>query len=83
MEAGREKGFDVLCALIKVCGTPLTMSMLHRQCWPNFNVLPDGFEGSVYKAMSLLRRDLEVLESRLSKPIIINVRSQGYMMRQL
>lgn len=80
------KSFDLLVQLMIAKGRPLTKSMLFERCWPHWSFLPEGWEATIYKGIDRLRLALAPHERDVPaqfQPLIVNVRAQGYMLRDL
>lgn len=80
------QGFDMLAVLMRHPGEPMTPLMLFERCWPQWHFLPDGWEKNVYQAVRRVRfafaETEKTLPTRLT-PVIVNLRGQGYMLRDL
>jgi DNA-binding response OmpR family regulator len=79
------KDFAILSMMIQNTGLPLTMSMLFKRCWTNWKYLPDNWD-IVYQRVLKLRRVLDLGSEAVPKnlrPIVVNVRGEGYMLRDL
>lgn len=82
------QSYDILRAFCEAPGQPFTKSMVFEIASPHWKnkPLPPGFEGVLHKAVNRLRATLEPYEQRLPRamqPILVTLRSQGYMLRDL
>ena len=81
------KEFRILLTLAGSVGLPVTKSMLFKQCWPNQSLNTVGWENTVFQRTRDLRKTLEPHEERCLPPslipLVINVRGEGYLMRDL
>jgi len=80
----REHG--ILQVLAESTGLPVTRSMLWSRCWSDYNFMPSNAANTIDVHVSRLRKKLEAASGELDerlRPIIIAVRSQGLMLRDL
>lgn len=86
---GRE--FSILKLLAQNLGLPVTRSMIWDHCWPEYNFQPDEFENRIDVHASRLRKRLETAAEEAgpaivplsARPLIISIRNQGLMLRNL
>ncbi|MBV7256881.1 response regulator transcription factor [Pacificimonas sp. WHA3] len=77
---------SILQLLARNVGLPVTRTMLWSECWSNYNFMPENAANTIDVHMSRLRKKLDpacdCLPDELC-PIIVSVRSQGLMLRNL
>lgn len=76
----------ILQVLGESTGLPVTRSMLWSRCWADYNFMPANAANTIDVHVSRLRKKLDaastLLDERL-RPLIIAVRGQGLMLRDL
>jgi two-component system, OmpR family, response regulator len=80
------KEFSMLAELSRHVGHPVTRLMLWDQCWPEWTYQPDQWTNTIDVALRRLRKSLAEVETALPeafRPLVVNVRSEGFMIRDL
>lgn len=76
----------ILQVLGESTGLPVTRSMLWSRCWSDYNFMPSNAANTIDVHVSRLRKKLEAASGDLDealRPLILSVRSQGLMLRDL
>ena len=77
---------SILQVLSESTGLPVTRSMLWSRCWSDYNFMPSNSANTIDVHVSRLRKKLDAHSDPLDdqlRPLIIAVRSQGLMLRDL
>lgn len=76
----------ILQVLGESTGLPVTRSMLWNRCWSDYNFMPSNAANTIDVHVSRLRKKLDAASGSLDdalRPLIVAVRSQGLMLRDL
>ncbi len=77
---------SILVVLSESTGLPVTRSMLWSRCWSDYNFMPSNAANTIDVHVSRLRKKLDAASGDLDdqlRPLIVAVRSQGLMLRDL